>query len=150
MSLKRRVKQAKNYEFLGLGFPVVFPTVELQLIAGEWLPSVNMRKLMDVAFEALISHPAWLTGAQVAFIRKYMGMTQEEFARGLGLTTHAQVSRWEKEGQEVAGLSSAHEANLRVLMRGFIGLDTLMVQEHIRLLSRGLMDPKGPIRLKAA
>lgn len=150
MSPRKKTKTAKNYEFLGLGFPVVFPTVELHFIAGEWLPSINMRKLMDTAFEALINHSAWLTGAQVAFIRKYMGLTQQEFAKGLGLTTHAQVSRWEKRGQDSAGLSPAHEANLRVLMRGFLGLDTLMVQEHIRLLSGALMEPKGPIRLRAA
>jgi len=150
MAPRKKNKTAKNFEFLGLGFPVVFPSVELQWIADEWLPNINMRKVMDAAFEALIEHPAWLTGAQVAFVRKYMGLTQEAFARGLGLTTHVQVSRWEKRGQEVAGLSPAHEANLRVLMRGFLGLKTLTVQDHIRLLSGALMKPKGPIRLKAA
>jgi DNA-binding transcriptional regulator YiaG len=150
MPPRKKEKTAKNYEFLGLGFPVIFSAVELRWIADEWLPNINMRKLMDHAFETLIDHPAWLTGAQVAFIRKYMSLSQEDFAKGLGLTTHAQVSRWEKKGQDVAGLSPAHEANLRVLMRGFLGLDTLLVQEHIRLLSGALMDPKGPIRLKAA
>ncbi len=150
MPTGKKKKIAKNYEFLGLGFPVVFPTVELRWIADEWLPNINMRKLMDSAFEALIDHPSWLTGAQVAFIRKYLSLTQEGLAKGLGLTTHAQVSRWEKKGHEAGGLSPSHEANLRVLMRGHLGLDTLLVQEHIRLLSGALMAPNGPIRLKAA
>jgi len=147
---KNGKKKAKNYEFSGLGFPVIFDSVELRFIAGEWLPNISMKTLEDSAFEALLELPARLSGAQVAFIRGYINMTQQEFATNLGLTTHAQVSRWEKNKQNVAGLSPAHEANLRVLMHSWLGRDMIAVQEHMRILSGALIEASGPIRLKAA
>lgn len=149
MSEKKK-KIAKNYEFNGLGFPVIFSRVELRSIAGEWHPNINMRKLQDIAFEALLELPSRLTGAQVAFVRSYMDISQEQFAKSLGLTTHAQISRWEKNKQRVAGLSPSHEANLRVVMKQFLGTEVLSVQEHVRLLSGALNEPSGPIRLAAA
>jgi hypothetical protein len=78
-------KKVKNYVYSGLGFPVVLATVELREHGKDQFPMINNRKLQDAVFDFLIDHPVRLTGAQIAFIRKYMELTQGGGCQDAGL-----------------------------------------------------------------
>jgi transcriptional regulator with XRE-family HTH domain len=60
----------------------------------------KINKLMQVIAAALVLKPSQLTGKEIRFVRKYVGLTGEQFGRKLGLTKH-HVSRIENERHQV-------------------------------------------------
>lgn len=81
----------------GLGFPVVLVGFKTKKIRGEVLPEVNFKDLQAMAFAALISKPGRLTGSELLFMRSYLGLTQLQFSKQVGLANHSRVSQWEKK-----------------------------------------------------
>jgi hypothetical protein len=139
----------KNYEFKGFGFPVVFDRMEMrQVLDGETVPLFNMRVVQDMVFEALVHYPAQMSGNHLAFVRKYMGLTQKEFAYMIGLSTHGRISTWEKTETSPAGMAPPHEANVRAVMRKWRKESSLPLDEHLQLLN-GLAPTTIPLQLKS-
>ena len=141
-------KFTKNYIFDGLGFPVTLVEVELRAHGDDEYPVINTRKLQDTVFDFLIDQSTLLTGAQIAFIRKYMDMTQEEFARSLDLTGHARISQWEKAKGEVAEIRPVYLAALRARMAEFRGRSHMDLKFYTRMVE-GHLDAPQKIRIKA-
>jgi transcriptional regulator with XRE-family HTH domain len=56
----------------------------------------KINQLMSVIASALVLKPSGLTGREIRFLRKHMGLTGERFGRKLGLTKE-HVSRIENE-----------------------------------------------------
>ena len=142
-------KKVKNYVYLGLGFPVVLGTVEMREHGKDQYPVINNRKLQDAVFDFLIDHPVRLTGAQIAFIRKYMELTQGAFAKTLDLAGHARVSQWEKAKDEIADIRPVYLAALRAIMANYRGRLSLNARFFAEMVEGQFDDPE-PIRLKAA
>ena len=67
-------------KYNGLGFPIVLEGVKTRKFRGEILPDINHRELEDQVFKMLLWIPAHFSGAQLSFIRGYMGLSQKEFA----------------------------------------------------------------------
>lgn len=86
---------------------------------------INTRRLEDAVFDYLIDRPIPLTGAQVTFIRKYMDMTQHEFAKALDLSNHSRVSQWERAKDKIADIRPGYLAALRARMAKYRGRATL-------------------------
>ncbi len=112
-----------NIIYEGLGFPVKLRGVKTKKFRDEILPDINHRELEDKVFRTLLWMPFLLNGAQVAFVRGYMGLSQKEFSKLLGLKTHATVSGWEnKEG--ATGMPHTTEVVIRLLMAEYIKEDS--------------------------
>jgi DNA-binding transcriptional regulator YiaG len=142
-------KMKKNYVFTGLGFPVVIAEVELRTHGDDFYPVINTRRLEDAVFDYLIDHPVPLTGAQIAFIRKYMDMTQQALAKVLDLTNHSRVSQWEKAKEKIADVRPVYLAVLRARMakyRGRPSLDT----EFFTQIVEGVLEKPKTIKLDSA
>jgi DNA-binding transcriptional regulator YiaG len=125
--MKKKASIKKNYVFTGLGFPVVIAEVEVRPHGADFYPVINTRRLEDAVFDYLIDHPVPLTGSQITFIRKYMNMTQQAFAKVLDLSNHSRVSQWEKAKDKIADVRPVYLAALRTRMakhRGRATLDT--------------------------
>ena len=60
----------------------------------------NINQLMQVIASALVLKPSELAGKEIRFLRKYIGLTGEQFGRKLGLTKE-HVSRIENEKHPV-------------------------------------------------
>ena len=60
----------------------------------------NINQLMQVIATALVLKPSELSGKEIRFLRKYIGLTGEQFGRKLGLTKE-HVSRIENEKHPV-------------------------------------------------
>lgn len=67
----------------------------------EDLPEIpNISRLHDKIAETIATKPAELTGEEIRFLRKNLGLKAEEFAKHLG-TTSVSLSRWEN-GHDVS------------------------------------------------
>ena len=113
----------KKTRYHGLGFPIDLEGVKTRKFRGEILPDINHRELEDRVFEILLWLPAHFSGAQLAFIRGYMGLSQKKFATILGLKTHATISGWENKENKATGMPGTTEVVIRLLMAEFINDD---------------------------
>ena len=65
--------------------------------------------------------PARLTGAEVVFIRKHLGLRQADLAQVLNMANHSVVSQWEGREDEPTGMDYNTEVLLRLWMAGRSG-----------------------------
>ncbi len=144
-----KAKKAKNFVYEGLGFPIIFKEVAVKELLGELVPDVNHRHLQDEAFQALLTARFKLSGAHLNFIRHYMGLKQDEFARRLGLGGHSMISKWEKKKSAATGMTSAMEAGVRMLMCEYLNESQISVKDMVAILAGGLSNPKGPVLVAA-
>jgi len=110
-----------NVVFQELGFPILLVDPPMMNVRGHQVPDVNMRDLQEAAFRLLVTSPARLTGAEVRFIRKYLGLKQAELAQVLNMANHSVVSQWESKGDEPTGTEYNTEVLLRVWMAAKAG-----------------------------
>lgn len=110
----------KKLMYLGLGFPVFLIGVKHREFRGEVLPDINHRELEDRVFRALLWMPTRFSGAQLAFVRGYMKLSQKKFATILGLKTHSTISNWEAKENKATEMQGAIEVIIRLLMAEFI------------------------------
>lgn len=106
--------------YSGLGFPIILKGVKTFEFRGETLPKINHRELEDMVFKTLLRYPANFSGAQLAFVRGYMQLSQKKFASILGLSTHATISGWEGKKDHATGMPATTEVVIRLLMAEFI------------------------------
>jgi len=106
----------KKILYNGLGFPMILVGFRTKKVQGEEVPDVNFKELQAKAFLALTHKPGPLIGAELAFVRAYLAMTQVEFARKVGLANHSRVSQWEKKGLKPTGMEFMSELSVRLLM----------------------------------
>lgn len=118
----------KKIRYNGLGFPIDLEGVKTRKFRGEILPDINHRELEDQVFKFLLWLPAHFSGAQLAFIRGYIGLSQKEFATRLGLKTHATISGWEGKENKATGMPGTTEVIIRLLMADFIKDDCFASQ----------------------
>jgi DNA-binding transcriptional regulator YiaG len=113
------MKIVENYEDHTLGFPVTIKRAIFKPHGNEWYLDINSRHYQDAVFDLLLENLMQLNGAQIAFIRKYMELTQTELARLLSLETHGRVSQWEKSEQEIPNIRPVYLQALKVQMAKF-------------------------------
>jgi len=145
----RKTKVTKNFIYGGLGFPVIFRTVEVKEVMGELVPNINHRKLQDDAFLVLLDAGFKFTGAHLSFVRHYMGLKQDDLGQRLGLSGHSMVSKWEKKKAAATGMSSAIEAGVRILMHEYLNNTQIPIKTVILVLAGDLEEPKGPVLIAA-
>lgn len=101
----------------------------------------NLLGLHQQIAKALLTKPALLTGPEIRFLRKHLGLKAAEFAAHLG-TTNVTVSRWETE--EI-GIDARTDRLIRLLAV------RKLEEEAGQLLLKGLYDrivkmPASPAR----
>jgi transcriptional regulator with XRE-family HTH domain len=101
------------YPYFGLGFRVNILNVPLILAEGEWIPDVDFNLVEERMAVAVPLKPAPLTGHEVRFLRRHLGLTLEQLAGQLGVTRQG-VMKWEKEGDAVTRMSPTTETVLRL------------------------------------
>lgn len=111
--MKRKIQ--KKFEYMGLGFPIVFLSVPMIKMRDGWTPDIDYNRLRELVFKALAAKPTRLTGSEIRFIRQYSKMTQNTFAQRLGIS-HAAVNKWEKRGDTISNMSWATEKDIRLFI----------------------------------
>ena len=108
-------KIEKEFIYQGLGFPVVLKNVPMVQLHGVWTPDLDYNTLQKVVLVALAHHPADLTGNQIHFIRVWLGLTQIQFGKLLGVT-HPAVVKWEKTKNKPSKISLSTQRELRLYL----------------------------------
>jgi DNA-binding transcriptional regulator YiaG len=110
------MSQNKKMIYEGLGFPLVLVGFKTKKVRGEVLPEVNFKDLQAMAFSALLSKPGRLTGSELLFVRSYLGLTQLQLSKKVGLANHSRVSQWERKGLNPTGMDYPAELTVRLMM----------------------------------
>ncbi len=108
-----------NVRYMGFGFPVFLLGVDtVQTDGGSSYLDIPHHKLAKSLFLAVLLKPTFLTGAELKFIRKYLDLTQEEFAKVIGAKGHSNIAGWENKGQRSTGMVEQAEmiARLKLAM----------------------------------
>ncbi len=93
----RRTQRPQRYRYRESGLNNVLIWVRIRHCAkcGETLPEIpNVKALHAVIADALFQKSTSLTGPEIRFVRKEMGLKAKELAAYLGVT-QVTVSRWE-------------------------------------------------------
>ena len=92
----------RNYQFDQMGIPVELRNIEVISCpnCGETPVIPNMNDLMDGLAFAVLCNPCTLTGAEVAFLRKYVNKSAREFARYLKIN-HTSLSKIENQQRKL-------------------------------------------------
>jgi len=112
--MKRR-KIEKEFEYLGLGFPVILFKVPMVEVRGVWTPEIDYSLLQRVVLRALAHYSSSLTGNHVRFIRSWLGLTQTAFGELFGVT-HTAVVKWEKANDRSSKIVLTTERELRMVI----------------------------------
>jgi putative zinc finger/helix-turn-helix YgiT family protein len=103
--LRHRATDERPYRFVESGLDNVF-LVGINIHSckqcNEEVPEIpNLSQLHDIIAEGLVAKPVTLTGAEIRFLRKNLGLKAGELAKALD-TTDVSVSRWETGEQDVS------------------------------------------------
>ena len=116
MKTKRQTRRVQAlYPYWGLGFRINLRNVPMMQFDGEWVPDVKYQEIEDGVAFALSLKPASLTGAEVHFLRRHLGLTLDQLAARLGVTRQG-VCKWEHRGETETGMGAATEKLLRMLV----------------------------------
>ena len=100
---KKAKARRANYRYDEIGAPVVLKNAQISECAacGTREPIVRDKKrLMDAITFAVASQPWKLRGADVRFLRKYLGMTGLAFGKLVQVEPET-LSRWENDQQDI-------------------------------------------------
>lgn len=104
-----------NIRYMGFGFPVFLIGVDtVEGGDGSSYLDIPHQKLAKSLFLALLLKPTFLTGAELKFLRKYLDLTQEEFAKLIGAKGHSNIAGWENKGQKPTGMVEQAEMIARL------------------------------------
>ena len=131
---------ARNFEiYEALGFPIIIENPRYVEFAGDKVLDVNPEKIMKAAFKAVIHKPARLSGSEVKFLRGYMQMSQEEFAKLIGVERSI-ISKWQDRKYEFTGMDVPTEVLLRVQCQLFINKKAGVKKEFFdEMLTKSLL-----------
>jgi len=96
-----------RYNLVDMGIPAVVTDMEIAECnrCGNEDPIIaHLDELMRTVVVAVVCSPSPLRGTDVRFLRKYIGMTAEEFARLLNVDKTT-VSKWENDRDPVGNQS---------------------------------------------
>ncbi len=134
------------YDELGFRIYLIDPDM-YELPDGTKVPSPNMKLLQDNVFKLLSEKRSRLTGNEVHFIRKYMYMTQKQFAEWLNLSNHSIVSQWETKENEVTWMDFNTEVLMRIQMELYI---SKQISPEKILSLKNLQIEQNPLYINAA
>lgn len=118
----------------GCGFPIVLRHVPMINVEGKWVPNINYNKLEKIVSLMLCHKQAKLTGNELRFIRLYLGMTLDVFAKRFGVK-HPTVIKWEGFKDKHTNMSLGTEKDIRLCLMGHLTGKKQIYALYIELIS---------------
>ncbi len=143
MRVERKIR--KRLELGVFGIPIILENVPMIRIEGEWTPDIDYNRLGDALAIAVSLKPARLTGNEISFVRKHLGMTQADFGRTFGGVSRVAVFKWERSGDQPTRMGWLTEKDLRLHTLEFHRVPPHSFARAYQLLG-GEMKAKAPLR----
>jgi DNA-binding XRE family transcriptional regulator len=124
-------KIAKQFEYDGLGFPIMLLNVPLINIRGVEVPDINYNILQKNVLFILCQKSFPLTGNEVRFIRQFFKMNFTQFANTFGVT-YASVIHWENSKNNLAKITPSTELCIRLYILDFLHANNKLFRETFR------------------
>lgn len=121
----------KQFEYDGLGFPVLLLNVPVREFRGVLAPDIDYNLLQRNLLLALARKPSPLTGNEVRFIRQFAEMTFAEFANSFGVA-HSAVIHWEKSKNAFAKITPTTELCIRLFILDQLKADNKIFRTMFR------------------
>ena len=139
-----------NIRYLGFGFPVLLLGVETVEGDGSYsYLDIPHQKLARNLFMAVLLQPGPLTGAELKFLRKYLDMTQDEFAKLIGAKGHSNIAGWENKGEKPTGMVEQTEMIARLkLAVEFSGGAIKFEEIYAKVIKTGITKEESIIELR--
>ena len=135
-----------TYKGKTIGLPnITLAGVEIRRCAAcseEEVAIPKMEDLLRVLSSELVKKPGRLTGAEVRFLRKYLGWSGEDFARHMGVARET-VSRWENEHENMGPVAER-------LLRAFVLLEKPIDAYRLADIEAADAGKNAPLRAKAS
>ena len=141
-------KKHETFVYEGLGFPVELIDCPMKKMLGEWVLDINLVALQRFVFQGLMHKPYPLTGREMRFMRKFLGLSTTDVGEKLGIS-HATVVKWENEQ---AKIGPSQESYLRLLFcELFKDSELLRLYRKIRpeLLAKAKQEKHAPFQVNA-
>lgn len=114
-----------QYEYEGLGFPIILLNCPFVEVRGLSVPDIDYNLFQRNVLLALCQKSIPFTGNEVRFIRQFLQMTYAEFANKFGVT-HASAIHWEKSKNSFAKITPSTELCIRLCV-----LDALQAKNKL-------------------
>lgn len=138
-----------NVHYMGFGFPVLLINVEnVKGEDGSFYLDIPHQKLAKALFVTVVLKQAPLTGSELKFLRKYLDMTQQDFAKLIGAKGHSNVAGWENKADKPTGMVEQAEMIARLkLAVEFSGGEITIEDVYAKIIKVGLTKEKSMIEL---
>jgi DNA-binding transcriptional regulator YiaG len=134
----------KSFVFEGFGFPILLENVEFVSQDGEVYPNLNYEELAKKTMLYLVRSEHALTGNQVKFLRKQLGLSLEEFGKMLDVS-HVAVIKWEAKENLATEMIYANEVLLRMNILKSLNEEREFLKDFIHLSSVRFLEVSSSI-----
>lgn len=124
-------KICDQFEYDGLGFPVILINCPIVDVRGVVVPDVDYNILQKSVLLGLCRKPVPFTGNEVKFIRQYLQMNYSEFAKQFGVT-HASIIHWEDSANHFAKIQPTTELCIRLHVLDVLHANNKLFRETFR------------------
>lgn len=144
------IETIENYEYMGLGFKVILPNVQIIQDRSYIYPQIDMQEVMINAAIALVYTHKKLDGARLQFIRRFMDKNLDQFCNDLDNISRSSLVEWEKNKTKICDLTEDELRKIYIFLRKEImnkietSLDAIIASDF-KVTTQG---PLEPIRLK--
>ncbi len=132
------IPDRRNYRYTESGLPNVIlqgiEVAECSACGNTDIVIPRMAKIHRAIAQALANSPARLSGAQLRFLRKYLGMTGDELGRYLH-TDKTKVSKWETEEDRIGPATDRLIRLLVAALNSELRPQVAAVAEHLPQIS---------------
>lgn len=140
------MKKTRTMVYNGFGFPITLIDAPIRKVLGEEILAIDMNRLQITVLKLLIFKPTPLTGEQLRFIRKFLGMSTTAFAKKFGVT-HPTILKWEKNQNAI---NPATDFYIRLCVLQYIqegDLKRLCVEVTAEMLAAHKADKEAAIEI---
>ena len=133
------VREEYHYTESGLSNVYLSNVCVYRCDCGEFFPSIPaVIKLNETIGRSIVKKKGGLTGEEIKYLRKNIGLSAKKFAEYLGVN-QSTLSRWENEKQTI------DKSNDRVVRMIYAHFKNLPLEEHKTIVEDSFRDIDGTI-----
>lgn len=120
MNTKKIKELVAEYPYYDLGFPIILKDVLIVEDRGYCYPMINHSAIMFQAAYSLVTEHQKLDGARLLFIRRFLGLSLDQFADVIGDISKSTLHKWERDKEKICDLDDEQLRSIYFELRSTI------------------------------